>query len=196
VFVGLHGDGKRMAYSIASAPEDVSCNGCLELLVRIDQADSSVPPLPIDPGARLDIDGPVGHFTFPVDPDERRFVFIAGGTGIAPLRAMLRHALAIPHRDIHVLYSARTPDEFPFQEELRELAREGRIHLRQTITRTDGSDDWTGSRGRIGRKELEPLVGNPATLFFVCGPLALVDHAKRVLEDLGIARERIRVDRW
>ena len=48
----------------------------------------------------VDVEGPLGSFTFPADPEERRFVFIAGGTGIAPLRAMLRHALDIPHREI------------------------------------------------------------------------------------------------
>ena len=196
VFVGPHGDRQRMAYSIAAAPEDATCDGCLELLVRIDQANGPLPPLPISPGARLDIDGPIGQFTFPVEPAERRFVFIAGGTGIAPLRAMLRHALAIPHREIQVLYSARTPDEFPYQDELRALAQQGRIQLRQTITRTDGNDAWKGSRGRIGRAELEPLVVDPATLFFICGPLTLVHHTKRALEDLGVSRERIKIDQW
>lgn len=196
VFVGMHGDAKRMPYSLAGAPEDATCDGCLELLVRIDQNGDPGPPLPVTPGARLDVDGPVGQFTFPIEPAERRFVFIAGGTGIAPLRAMLRHALVIPHREIRVLYSARTPDEFPYEDELRALAREGRIELTQTITRGDDAYAWTGRRGRIGRTELQPLVADPATLFFICGPVALVDHTKRLLEQFGVARERIKIEEW
>ena len=196
VFVGLHGDSKRLPYSLAAAPEDATSEGCLELLVRVDQQDEAGPPLPVNPGSRLDVDGPIGEFTFPADPAERRFVFIAGGAGIAPLRAMLRHALAQPHRDISVLYSARTPDEFAYEDELRSLARDGRIALRQTVTRAAGPDGWSGGRGRIGREDLEPLANDPATLFFICGPRQLVHQTTRMLEQLGTARHRIRVEEW
>ncbi len=102
-------------------------------------------------------------------------MFIAGGTGIAPLRAMLRHALAIPHSGIGLLYSARTADEFAYQEEFRALARDGRLELKQMVTRAAG-EDWTGGRGRIGPAVLEPLVHDPATLCFICGPAAMVDE--------------------
>ena len=94
-----------------------------------------------------------------------------------------------------MLYSARTPDEFAFQDELRALAREGKIELRQTVTR-DSAAEWAGGRGRIGRAEIEPLVHDPATLCFVCGPATLVDDTQRLLQDLGVARERIKVEEW
>src|SRR5262249_17360290 len=103
--------------------------------------------------------------------------------------------LAIPHHEIGLVYSARTPDEFAFQEELRALARDGQIELRQTITRSDATE-WEGTRGRIGRAELEALVHDPATLCFVCGPAALVDDTARLLEELGVARSRIKLEEW
>ena len=64
---------------------------------------------------RSAIDGPLGSFTFPAHPRERRFVFIAGGTGIAPLRSMLWHTL-LAERDGHValIYSVRSPEEFAY----------------------------------------------------------------------------------
>ena len=69
----------------------------------------------------VDVEGPLGSFTFPAAPDERRFVFIAGGTGIAPLRAMLRHALhAAAIARSACFYSARTPDEFAYEDEFRD----------------------------------------------------------------------------
>ena len=151
--------------------------------------------LALDAGVQVDVEGPLGSFTFPAAPEERRFVFIAGGTGIAPLRAMLRHALAIPHRNIGLFYSVRTPDEFAYEQELRRLAHAGEIELRQTVTRATDTD-WTGPRGRLNREALEELVHDPATLCFICGPPTLVDEMPKILQELGIPRRRIRIEEW
>jgi NAD(P)H-flavin reductase len=195
VSIASHGHDKRRPYSIASAPEDTQRDGYLELLVGVDADGKAGPHLSLDPGELVDVEGPLGTFTFPADPAERRFIFIAGGTGIAPLRAMLRHALVVPHRNIGLFYSARTPDEFAFERELRELAEAGEIELRQTVTRATDTD-WSGARGRLDRQALEELVHDPATLCFVCGPPALVDEMPRILTELGIPRARIKIEEW
>ena len=195
VLIGPNGSESRWPYSIAAAPEDAARDGWLELLVGVDAGGETGHRLPLGRGVPLDVEGPVGAFTFPRDPKEQRFVFIAGGTGIAPLRAMLRHALAIPHREVGLVYSARTPEEFAFQDEMRALARDGRIELLQTVTR-GGASQWEGGRGRIGRAELQPLIHDPATLCFVCGPVALVDDTRQLLEQLGISRDRIKIEEW
>lgn len=114
VLIATHGGEGRRPYSIAAAPEDT--RRFLELLVGVDADGVPEPHLTLDAGALVDVEGPIGTFTFPVDPPERRFVFIAGGTGIAPLRAMLRHAQGLPHENIGVFYSARTPDDFAAEE--------------------------------------------------------------------------------
>ena len=195
VSIASHGHEKRRPYSIAAAPEDARREGSLELLVGVEPGGTAGPHLTLDRGQLVDVEGPLGTFTFPAAPEERRFVFIAGGTGIAPLRAMMRHALTIPHSNIGLFYSARTPDDFAYEEELRRLAGAGAIELRQTVTRVSGGD-WTGARGRLNREALEELVHDPATLCFVCGPPALVDEMPKILTDLGIPRERIRVEEW
>jgi NAD(P)H-flavin reductase len=195
VSIAAQGYEPRRPYSIASAPEDARRDRVLELLIGVDAGGKPGPHLTLEPGALIDVEGPLGTFTFPPEPRERRFVFIAGGTGIAPLRAMMRHALALPHRNIGLFYSARTPDEFAFEEELRRLAAAGEIELRQTITRATDSD-WSGPRGRLKRDALEELVHDPATLCFVCGPPTLVDEMPKLLSDLGIPRERIRIEEW
>ena len=193
VIVGMHDQPRRRPYSIASAPEDTRRDGWLELLVGVEANGQPGEHLTLEPGALVDVDGPIGTFTFPSAPAERRFVFIAGGTGIAPLRAMLRHALVIPHRDIGLFYSARTPDEFAYEAELRALAQSGAIALRQTVTRANDSD-WSGARGRLDRAALSELVHDPATLCFVCGPPALVAEMPALLAELGIRRDRIRIE--
>ncbi len=197
VVAGTHGgSAAAKPYSLAASPEDARRDGWIELLVRVDERGVAGPHLALEPASLVDVEGPIGSFTFPADPAEQRFLFIAGGTGIAPLRAMLRHALAMPHREIGLVYSARTPDDFAYEGEWRALAREGRIELRQTITRTGGDASWSGGRGRIGRAELQPLVHDPATLCFICGPAAMVDETTKLLQELGVARPRIRIEEW
>jgi ferredoxin-NADP reductase len=196
VLIGQHGTDRRKPYSIAGSPEDAARDRCLELLVGVDADGSPGPHLTLEPQSLVDVDGPFGRFTFPARPEEDRFVFIAGGTGIAPLRAMLRHALNEPHRKIGVLYSARTPGEFAYEGELQTLARAGRIELRQTVTRDIAQTNWDGRRGRISRADLAPLIHDPATMCFVCGPPALVEEMPLVLDELGISRQRIRIEEW
>ena len=194
VLVGVAGRPRR-PYSVAASPEDARRHRCLELLVGVDVNGMPGPHLPLEPGQLVDVEGPLGTFTWPRDPLEHRFVFIAGGTGIAPLRAMLRHALAMPGAEIGLFYSARTPDEFAYEDEFRALAGEGRIELRQTITRSV-DEAWTGARGRFGRADLLPLIHDPATLCFICGPPAFVSEMSGLVGELGIVRPRIRIEQW
>jgi len=196
VWIGAHGQDLRKPYSIASSPEDVSREGRLELLVGLDEDGEPGTHLPLAVGTQLDIDGPVGRFTFPDPPAESRFLFIAGGTGISPLRSMLRHSLILPHTAIGVMYSARLPEEFAYADELERMAKDGTIELRMTVTRDAAPGDWTGRRGRITRADLEPLVHDGHTLCFVCGPPSLVHEMPQVLESLGVKRERVRVEEW
>jgi len=195
VSIANHGQNTRRSYSIAATPEDARRDGWLELLVGVNAEGSPRPHLTLETGQFVDVEGPLGSFTFPATPAEQRFVFIAGGTGIAPLRAMMRRALSVPHLNIGLFYSVRTPDEFAYEQELRGLAQAGLIELRQTVTRATDTE-WTGPRGRLKREALEELVHDAATLCFICGPPALVDEMPKILADLGIPRERIRSEEW
>jgi NAD(P)H-flavin reductase len=152
----------------------------------------------VQPGELIDMEGPLGQFTFPEEPGHTRVLFVAGGTGIAPLRAMLDHALrqnsATP--SISLLYSARRSDEFAFIAELRSYAKSGRIELLQTITRDDRSE-WEGGRGRIGRAHFQSLLHQANdTLCFVCGPPPLVTESVATLSALGVPGALIRTEQW
>jgi ferredoxin-NADP reductase len=197
VLVATHGFEPRKAYSIASAPEDARRYGFVELLIGVNVDGVAGPHITLSPGHKVDVEGPAGAFTFPEQPAERNFVFVAGGTGIAPLRAMLRHVIlgSLPTGHIGLLYSARTPDDFAFADEFQVLASNGVIDFRQTITR-DTEHDWSGARGRIDRTALSALVHDPATLCFVCGPAAMVADMPRLLVEIGVPREQIRIEEW
>jgi ferredoxin-NADP reductase len=101
----------------------------------------------------------------------------------------------MPHCEVSLVYSARTAADFAYDDELQALAREGRIALHRTITR-DGDVDWNGGRGRLSRQVLQPLVQQPDTRCFICGPLAFVQAALALLADLGVAPDQIVVEPW
>jgi ferredoxin-NADP reductase len=196
----LVGDADRVEqrpYSIANAPREAEADNALELLVGLEADTTAGPHLPdLAPGTRVLVDGPLGSFVLPDSPEERRFLFVAGGTGIAPLRAMLHEVLARDNAaSISVIYSARTADEFAYGPELRALAASGRITLWQTVTR-DAGEHWDGAQGRIAGGHLRSMIQDRATLCFLCGPHALVREVSPLLEQLGVSRERVRVEDW
>ncbi len=195
--IGPAGAAERLPYSIASAPEETVLGGYLEFLIKTDAAGRWGPHFdPPRRGDMLAVRGPSGFFVFPERPRERRFLFIAGGTGIAPLRSMIRHAVLTgsPGR-LSLLYSARTPKDFAYLSELRAMARRGEIDLSLSATR-EFPPRWRGERGRLAATQLAQLVDDPATLCFVCGPAAMVADVPPMLEVLGIDRSRIRLEDW
>jgi len=197
VLVGRAGRPERRPFSLATAAREVAARGEIELLVGLEA--SGEPPDSmggLEPGSELVVDGPHGTFVFPDAPAERRFLFVAGGTGIAPLRAMIHEALARPGTaSVAVVYSARTPTEFAYGAELRALAAAGRLTLWQTVTR-EVAAHWDGAQGRIALHHLRAMVTDPATLCFVCGPHALVVATAALLDQIGVAPERIKLEDW
>ncbi len=185
----------RKPYSIACSPEQARAVDGLEFLVQISADGTAGPHLDAPaPGMFVEVDGPMGSFCFPPRPRGKAFLFVAGGTGIAPLRAMLWHALAaFPDRRFAMWYSVRSADEFAYGDELRLLAETGKIVLRERVTR-DGDPAWTGERGRIARQDVAPYAG-PDTLCCVCGPPALVQDVTGWLRDLGVPDEQILAER-
>ena len=197
VRIGPAERSERVAYSIASWPEESDRSGYVEFLIKIEPSGEWGEGFaPIRRGSRLDVIGPLGSFMFPSDPPERHFLFIAGGTGIAPLRSMIRHALEVGQPGRYaLLYSARTSSDFAYLPELRRLARDRVLELSLTVTR-NAAVRWRGGRGRIAISILEGLITTPETLCFVCGPASMVDDVPRQLRELGIAQERIRIEEW
>ena len=195
--IGAHRQPARRPDSIAVGPAESSRDRALEFLIGIGPDGTPGPHLPdLSPGTEVDLEGPFGSFVFPESPDASTFLLVAGGTGIAPLRAMWHQALGRdPGWHIGVVYSARTPDEFAFGDELSALSSSGRLTYVRTATRHAGGA-WDGVSGRIDRALLEAAIVNRETLCFVCGPEALVHDVPGMLREIGIPTERIRVEEW
>jgi ferredoxin-NADP reductase len=187
----------RVPYSIASAPAETRASGRLDFLVKVEPSGRWGHEFDaVQAGDELAVDGPIGSFLFPATPHEQRFLFIAGGTGIAPIRAMIRQAAitGVPG-EMKLLYSAKTPDDFAYLPELRELAAQRGLGLRLHVTREAAAGDHF-AHGRISVAQIAPLVDDPATLCFVCGPKSMVEAVPQMLLELGIERTRIRVEEW
>jgi ferredoxin-NADP reductase len=188
----LPGRSQAYLYSIAAAPEDMALDGCLEFLIGTGENGGAL-EAQLRPGTLIHVEGPFGGFPFADVNHGDPLLFVAGGTGIAPLRSMLRHALWRGHRDLALLYCARTPRHVAYYDELRVLAEGGDITLQLSATRA-ADETWTGARGRIGSDDLQHLVRNRATQCFVCGPPAMVQHVREHLNECGLPPQCIRVE--
>ena len=182
-------------YSIASAPHETARHGWLEFLVKVDGTSRFGAMVDaLRPAATLELTGPAGVFTLDRAPGESPILFIAGGTGIAPMRSMIREAIeSRPTGRLSLVYSSRLPEEFAYLEELKELAGSSRLKL--TLTLTGDAEDWTHARGRAGSAHLAELVV-PGTTAFICGPPAMVTELPIALESLGVTRDRVITESW
>ena len=187
----------QRSYSIASAPEQET----VELVVeRLD--DGEVSPYLTDElrtGDKLELRGPIGGwFTWEADDGGSLFL-VAGGSGIAPLMAMIRHRDAagsdVPAR---LLFSSRAYEDVIFREELDDLAAsDDALQVFHTLTRSQ-PPGWTGFARRIDREmlaELAPSSEN-GTQTFVCGPTPLVESVANDLVGLGHDAGRVKTERF
>jgi ferredoxin-NADP reductase len=186
----------QRSYSIAAAPEDADLALTIE---RID--DGEVSPYLVDelrPGDQLELRGPVGgHFTWRVQ-DGGPLLLVAGGSGLVPLMAMLRHHRAQDSRiDARLLLSARSWDDVLYRDELARVAERDGVQAAYTLTRSQ-PDDWTGLRGRVDAQMLTTLGPLPSEdpRVFVCGPTAFVEHVADLLVELGHPPRSIRAERF
>lgn len=191
----LSAGGPPTPYSIASAPAETARHGWLEFLVKVDGSSrfgALVDTLSSD--ARVDLDGPTGLFTLDLVAPGTPVLFIAGGTGIAPVRSMVRETVE-SGRDgpLALLYSSRTPEEFAYLSELKELASAG--HLTLALTLTGNAQDWAHARGRAGIAHLADLVRGDTTAF-ICGPPSMVGELRSALSSLGVGPGRIVTENW
>lgn len=186
----------QRSYSIASAPDDQQLVLTVE---RLDDGEVS-PYLVVElrVGDEIEIRGPVGGYFVWEDSYGGPLLLIGGGSGVVPLRAMLRHHRAVGSTvPARLLYSARTFDDVIYRDELAQLADDDQIDVHFTLTRGQ-PDGWRGYARRIDRDLLEDVSWPPSEgpLTYVCGPTAFVETASSALVDLGHDPSRIRTERF
>ena len=186
----------QRSYSIASGPED----GYIVLTVeRLE--DGEVSPYLVGelrPGDQLELRGPIGGYFVWEEPLGGPLLLIGGGSGVVPLRAMVRHWSAV-HSAVpaRLFYSARSLDDVIYRDELLRSAAYDELDVRITLTR-EQPEDWRGYRRRIDRDLLAEVAWPPAeqALVYVCGPTGFVEVAANGLVELGHDQRRIRTERF
>ena len=187
------------SYSIASAPEDPQLALTIE---RID--DGEVSPYLADelqPGDELELRGPIGGpFTWDA-AQGGPLLLLAGGSGLVPLMAMLRHhEAAASDAEARLLVSSRTREDLLFRDELARQAQRPGVTVEVTLTRAQ-PDGWDGHAGRIDAPMLTALgwAGPDAAAAphaYVCGPTPFVEHAADLLVALGHDPAAVRTERF
>jgi ferredoxin-NADP reductase len=188
-------DGYRAerAYSIAAAPGEPPAI----TVERLDDGEVS-PYLTevVRPGDAFDVRGPIGGY-FIWEPEHGGpLLLVGGGSGVVPLRAMLRHRRRsrseIPAR---LLLSARTQADVIYREELEQP--DGKVDVALTLTRAQ-PPGWTGYSRRVDtdllRETAWPVSERP--LAFVCGPTPFVEAVATSLVELGYDPGRVKTERF
>ncbi len=179
--------GEAPAYfAFASAPEDVE----LEVLVKQNPGAGNL-IFNMEPGQKINLLEVTGHGFALDDQKGKDLVFVAMGTGVAPLRSVLRHVLKRKGEfgQLVVLYGARTPDDFCFRDETDSWEDQG-VELRQVISRPDGHD-WSGPTGYVQSllDHVLPDLKSPVAL--ICGSLQMMEQTRDRLGQMGFAPDEI-----
>src|SRR5215217_2518041 len=183
----LRVEGQKPAYfAFASAPDDAD----LEVLVKQKEGASSL-IYNMKAGDEIELVGIAGQ-GFKLDEMKGRdLVFVAMGTGVAPLRSALRHVLKSKHDfgQLVVLYGARTPDDFCYRDETESWEDAG-VELRQVISRPDGHD-WSGPTGYVQSLLDNVLPGLSSPVALICGSRKMIDQTRERLGKMGFKPEEI-----
>ncbi|MGH7976469.1 MAG: ferredoxin--NADP reductase [Limisphaerales bacterium] len=185
----------KRAYSLSSCALD---RGFYEVTVK---RDGKMGTRIVDwarAGDKLFVIPPVGKF-LPVYEPNKHLICVAGGSGVTPFRGFVREATRrkLPTK-ITILYSVRQPKDIIFNNEFRELEKENpnfKFHV--TCTRATPEDNWTGRTGRIDAAWVKSHIADLAnTVFYACGPNALVEFAEGLVFELGVPKEQMKTEKW
>ena len=183
----LRVEGEEPAYfAFTSAPDDRD----LEVLVKQKMGASSV-IYDMCVGQQIELVGIAGHGFKLDDVRGRDLVFVAMGTGVAPLRSALRQVLKrkAEFGQLVVLYGARTPDDFCYRDETHDWEAAG-VELRQVVSRPDGHD-WSGPTGYVQSllDHVLPDLESPVAL--ICGSREMIEQTRERLGKMGFKPDEI-----
>jgi ferredoxin-NADP reductase len=181
------------AYSIASAPGE-------PLTITVERLDDGeVSPYLTEeaqPGDQLEVRGPIGGYFVWGAESGGPLLLAAGGSGVVPLRAIVRHRSRVGSSvPVKLLYSSRSFQDVIYSSEL-DFPPDG-VEVIQTLTRSQ-PPSWHGYARRVDRQMLAEVAWSTADrpLAYVCGPTSFVESVAAGLVGLGYPAERVKTERF
>jgi CDP-4-dehydro-6-deoxyglucose reductase, E3 len=185
----------RRSYSIASGPR-VTPPDVFEIAVtRVAEGPTSEALHAMQPGAVVEVEGPEGTFVRRPEDRSHPALFVATGTGLSPIRAMLAEEVPeVQGPPLVLLFGCRAPAHVLWGDELERWAREcPRLALHVTLSRPP--PDWTGRSGYVQRHLRELAEGLQGPCAYVCGLSVMVDDVvSHLARDIKLPREAIRYE--
>ncbi|MFZ0461186.1 MAG: FAD-binding oxidoreductase [Candidatus Acidiferrales bacterium] len=194
--VARNGAKEARPYSIASAPRgDSKFDLCLN---RVEGGYVSNYLCDIAANTIVNLNGPHGSFVVS-QPVEQDLVFIATGTGIAPIRGMLAEIFASRQplaRDLWLLFGVRHLETILYRREFEAWAASNpRFHFVPTLSRPPA--DWSGKTGYVQEHLRKLFAGRKDFKAYICGLKVMVDEVRFILkEEFGLDRKQIRFEKY
>ncbi|MBI5572118.1 MAG: ferric reductase-like transmembrane domain-containing protein [Desulfomonile tiedjei] len=150
-------------------------------------------------GDTADVQGPFGRFCYTLYPEDRDFVFIAGGIGITPLMGMIRHMRDTKSEaPVLLLYANRTSKDIAFKSELAEIESGSWPRLKVVHVLSSPEAGWTGESGRLDGDRLTLMVSGKGeeAAYYICAPPPMTKAAVAGLRSMGVPYARMRTEQF
>jgi ferredoxin-NADP reductase len=179
----------KRSYSIASAPDAGHADRFEIAVTRVQGGPTSEALHALEQGSVVEVEGPEGQFVR--RPAERASpaLFVATGTGLAPIRAMLAEEVRSPEGPpLVLLFGCRAPHDFLWADEIAQWRRAcPRLAVHATLSRAP--PEWRGLAGYVQKHACGLMASLPGAHAYVCGLSAMVDDVVKLLEkDVGVPR--------
>jgi CDP-4-dehydro-6-deoxyglucose reductase len=191
--VEIGGERCIRSYSVASSPHhDNRFDLCLNIVPR-----GLVSPwlFHLKPGESIEFSGPDGLFALrqPLDPVS---AFIATGTGIAPIRAMLQYLYQEPNStEVWLIFGVRKEADILYRDEFERMARANpNFHFVPTLSRPDVG--WSGHAGYVQKQIATYLQGKPGLHAYICGLKKMVDDVRGQLLAMGYGPSALSFEKY
>ena len=194
LFVNIEGVETARPYAISSCP---SHRDYYDLTIKIVENGFVTNYLlnQVEEGQEFSATSPMGTFYYNPIIHGKKLVFLAGGSGGAPARAMIESVLNRGvDAEFHLVYGNSFVNDVIFQDTFRALAeKHENFHLTEVVSRP--SEGFEGLTGYLtGELINEAIGGVDEAMFYVCGPTPFNDFCKVQLNNLGVLDKRIRIE--
>lgn len=180
----------QSVFSIASTPSED--NIMIAMRMRDSLFKNWLNSLNID--SEVEVNGPKGKFILP-EVANKPIVFLAGGIGITPIRAMILHAFSKKFDDkIFLFYSNRTKEDIVFYEDFLRIKESNLIFI-PTLTRENDLKNWNGEIGRINNDMIVKYVRDVRDCYYyIAGPPEFVNGMMEMVSNYNVKEEQIKKD--